>query len=109
MFQLGDKLRKMHFYRVTSLWQEMKAFRPVISQITGSWIEFSFSPRHKFQCFSSPFSSRDPAFGRKDKDKITGTFDTNHKNRQGLDWRQSRSLTPNTYLPTAFPSQLDYE
>ena len=75
----------------------------------GKLDRICFSPRHKFQCFSSPFSSRDSAFGRKDKDKITGTFDTSHKNRQGLDWRQSRSLTPNTYLPTAFPSQLDYE
>ena len=41
MFQLGNKLREMHFYRVTSVWQEMKAFKPVISRTTGSWIEFA--------------------------------------------------------------------
>lgn len=41
MFQLGNKLRKVHFYRLTSVWQETKPFKLVISRTTGSWIEFA--------------------------------------------------------------------
>ena len=106
MFQLGNKLRKTHFYRITSVWQEMKAFKPVISRTTGSWIAIASHLVINFSVFLCRFYPEILHLeGRKDKIK-TGIFDTNHENRQGLDWRQSRSLTPNTYLPTAFPSQL---
>ena len=40
----------------------------------GKLDRICFSPRHKFQCFSLPFSSRDPAFGREDKDKIKKAY-----------------------------------
>lgn len=55
MFQLSNKLRKMHFYRVTSVWQEMKAFKPVISRTTGSWIEFASHPVINFSVFLCRF------------------------------------------------------